>query len=287
MHDYRLYAVSRSGPERIPVAAEAGSIHDLLKSWPVGVYTVMRTYHHNQFLSLDMHLERLDRSPASPGWTDRPDHQLIRNALDKVCSEYPHQDSVVRIDILADRDRRLDADTRLMIALGPFVPLAEDVYARGVVVGTSVELSRRDPAVKSADFVDRRRDFLKKHPGLFEVLLVDQDGSVREGASSNFYGVRDNAIITPEDGILPGTARQIVLTMANDLGIEVRLSPVRLDQIAVLDEAAISSSSRGVVPVIQIDETAIGSGQPGTVVKQLMRSYQDYVDRSLRPAICE
>lgn len=285
MDKYRLYALGRDGPWRIPLQDKAASIHDVLKGWPVGVYTVLRTYSHNKFLSLDEHLVRLERSISRSGWNSGLDHSAIRTALNQVCTEYPLADAMVRIDFLARHDWRLDEETRLLIAVAPFSPLPQHIYENGVVVGTSARLFRQDPAVKSAEFVNQRRDFLTKYPDLFEVLLVDQDGYVREGASSNFYGVCGGVIVTAQDGILPGTARQIVLQVASVLDIEVKLESVHLDQIPELEEAAISSSSRGVVPVIQIDDRSVGVGKPGAVVKQLMRGYQDHVERSIKPAI--
>jgi len=59
--------------------------------------------------------------------------------------------------------------------------------------------------------------------------------------------------------------------------VEVRYSPLKLNQLPAVKEAFITSSSRGVVPVIQIDEVTIGHGSPGKITMMLMRAYEEYV----------
>ena len=57
----------------------------------------------------------------------------------------------------------------------------------------------------------------------------------------------------------------------------MKYQPLKLDQLSAVDEAFITSSSRGVVPVIQIDGATVGQGSPGQITRMLMRAYDEYV----------
>jgi branched-subunit amino acid aminotransferase/4-amino-4-deoxychorismate lyase len=57
----------------------------------------------------------------------------------------------------------------------------------------------------------------------------------------------------------------------------LKYQPLKRDQLEMIDEAFITSSSRGIVPVIQIDHVTIGQGSPGPVTNQLIIAYEEYV----------
>jgi branched-chain amino acid aminotransferase len=68
-----------------------------------------------------------------------------------------------------------------------------------------------------------------------------------------------------------------VLEIARGRGVDVQFQPLELSQLGRIDEAFITSSSRGIVPVIQIDQVTIGQGSPGPITKDLMHVYEGYV----------
>lgn len=285
MLDIQLFVVGKQGSRPIAISDSISSIHDVLTGWPIGAYTVLRTYQHDRFLSLDDHLARLEQAMPQLGWDETFPSSEIKRSLHAVCSDYPYPDAQVRIDLLAHDDPRMMSESRVLIALAPFEPPPETIYRNGVVVGITSELSRQDPAVKSAEFVIQRRQYLEEHPDLYEVLLLDREGFVREGASSNFYGICDGELWTADEGILPGTTRQIVLEIASRLNIRICSNAIHQDDIQLLDEAAISSSSRGIVPVIKVDGMIIGSGRPGEIISRFIVAYRNYVIQAVKPAV--
>jgi branched-subunit amino acid aminotransferase/4-amino-4-deoxychorismate lyase len=100
--------------------------------------------------------------------------------------------------------------------------------------------------------------------------------------TSNFFYIvgRDGIppyLCTAQRDILPGVTRTMVIRAARGRGVEVRYRALRLDQLSAVKEAFITSSSRGIVPVIQIDEHVIGNGRVGEVTKMLMSAYEEYV----------
>ena len=117
-------------------------------------------------------------------------------------------------------------------------------------------------------------------PGCHEALLTDGDGAILEGLSSNFYAALAGELRTAGDGVLAGVTRGVLLQLAPAI-LPVNLSAPRLDELDLFDEAFISSSSRGLLPVVQIDEQVIGEGRPGPVTQALGQAFDDFVQQGL------
>ena len=69
----------------------------------------------------------------------------------------------------------------------------------------------------------------------------------------------------------------MVIRAARGRGVEVGYRPLQLDRLPAVKEAFITSSSRGIVPVIQIDDVKVGRGRVGSTTKLLMKAYEQYV----------
>ncbi len=285
MYKFRLFALTAEGANSIAIEESVSSIHHMLDKLPVGVYTAFRSFQHNKFLLLERHLSRLEESLAKLGWAYKIDQEVLRKTLHMVCTNYTYADSRIRIDVLTRPTPALDVESRLFIAQGPHVSLSEAVYKEGVHVGIARHLKRPDPQVKSADFVMKRRSFLEKRISLFEALLIDEQGYIMEGASSNFYAIKDAILLTADRGVLEGTARTILIEVAKEMKIPIRYAAVHMDEIKRLNECGISSSSRDIVPVVRIDDQVIGNGLPGPVTRKLLGAYRTYVEKAIMPAV--
>jgi len=168
-------------------------------------------------------------------------------------------------------------DGQVYIAIELLKPLVREIYTNGVRVETT-EIRRHSPRIKSTAFIGAS-DSERKHlaqAGIFEALLV-MNGSVLEGMTSNFFYIRDDILYTAQRDILLGVTRRNVIRVARGEGVEVRYSLLKLDQLSVVSEAFITSSSRGIVPVIQIDTVPVGQGRVGEITKQLSAAYEKYV----------
>ncbi|MGH2537523.1 MAG: aminotransferase class IV [Candidatus Promineifilaceae bacterium] len=286
METLQLFAVGKGGPRPLPVPAGAAEIHDLVAGRPLGVYTALRSYRQNHFLCLNEHLDRLERSMAWLGWSERLDRPLLRRALHEVSSRYPLPEARLRIDVLAPAGEGAPLEAgRLLIGLAPFRPPPAEAYTQGVRAAIAPGLRRARPLVKSAQFVAQRRPAQAADPAVYEWLLLDDDGHILEGVTSNFYAVRDGALWTAGRGVLEGIARLIVLRVAEVAGVPVRLQPVPLAELDRFSEAALSSASRAILPIVQIGDKLVGAGRPGPVVRTLLTAYNQEVARLIRPAI--
>lgn len=291
MSNLQLFAVTPAAPCALAVPDDATDFLDLYDGLALGVYTALRTYAHNQFLHLADHLARLQQSIRVLGWDYKLDELSLRRTLHTVCTAAPFTEMRVRIDVLATPLAACGVTSRVLVALMPFTPPPATLYAHGVAVGIAVGLARDNPQVKLADFATRRRTHqppttpVEQAP--YEQLMVNAHGELMEGVSSNFYGIRQRRLYTAGNGVLEGVTRHVILELAAAAAIPICLEPVRMEAVGQLDEAAISSSSRGLIPVVKIGEHTIGAGEPGPICRQLMAAYDAHVAHATRTAIDE
>jgi len=111
-----------------------------------------------------------------------------------------------------------------------------------------------------------------------------EDGFVTEGTSNNAYIVKNNTIITRglSNDILHGITRAAVLRYANEARVKVEERNFTIDEAKDADEAFVTSASTFVMPVVQIDGQAVGTGTPGAVAARLR---EIYLEESLKVAI--
>ena len=283
----QLFAVDAEGATPLRLPQPVSSLHTLPPELPVDVYTVFRTFEQYRFLGLAAHLERLDQSLALLDRNYRVERGRLRLALHQACSSYRSGNSRVRIDVLRRPVEALEIPGRLLLTLAPFDPPPTRCYEEGVRLRVAPQLQRARPRAKTADFIAVRRAYPVNHLEAYEWLLLDEANKILEGSSSNFYAVRDGAVWTAAEHVLEGITRAIVLQLASKLGIHLRLQAVPLDQLGQFQEAFLSSSSRGLMPVVQVEGRVIGDGKPGPVTRQLMDAYERFVAKAVRPALPE
>jgi len=119
-----------------------------------------------------------------------------------------------------------------------------------------------------------------REAGADEALLV-RDGLLTEGASSNLFLVRQGVIYTPKRSseILGGTTRELILELAAENGIPYQEVDLRPEELATAEEVWISSSTRGVVPVLQIDGNPVADGERGPLWQRMFTLFTHFQHR--------
>jgi branched-subunit amino acid aminotransferase/4-amino-4-deoxychorismate lyase len=119
-----------------------------------------------------------------------------------------------------------------------------------------------------------------------EALLLNEDGFLAEGGGSNVFFVKSSRLVTPSpgSGILPGITRDVVIELADGLGMSVTEGTVGLSAIKQSEEAFLTNSVMEIMPLTEAsDDTGqtmtIGSGKPGEVTGKLMAAYKEMVAR--------
>lgn len=120
--------------------------------------------------------------------------------------------------------------------------------------------------------------------GVWEAVLV-RNGVITEGSATNVFGVIDGEIRThPKSNfILPGITRDIVLGLADELGLPYRETPLFLDQVADLDEMFFTGTTTDVQAIVELDGEKIGDGAVGPVTRQLLSALTEKMN-ALRSA---
>lgn len=256
-----------------PVDYTAGSLKEAAEHEPDdGVYTVAATYDTYGVVKLTAHLDRLQDSARRENIPLTLTHRQIRAAVREVIDIAGYGD--VRFRVTVPRQH----PNEIIISAEPFGGYPSHYYTDGVTVVTAGNIARRNPAAKDTHWMFDRRAIEDKLPAdVHTAILLDADGNLLEGTGSNFYAVLDNTLYTAVDGVLPGTAQQIVLEVAPEVLPLVR-RPANIRDLPHMQEAFITSSSRGVMPVTQIDDTRLGDGQPGAYTKAIRRAYRAWID---------
>lgn len=250
-----------------------------------GVFETMRAYGAHPF-RLDTHLERAVRGAGAIGFA--LDHGQLRTAVvttvDANLAAMGGADSAVRLTASAGR---IDpASTFPGTRTGqPTVVVTSHPLTPGPVgpaTAVTVPVVRDLPEVKATSYLTamhaRRR---ARDSGADEALLTTPDGTVLEGASSNLFAVIDGRLLTPDvgEGLLAGVTRGVVLEAAERIGVPATLATLTTAALADADEAFLTASTRGVVPLVAVDGTQIGDGAPGQITSRLRQAYADEVER--------
>jgi branched-chain amino acid aminotransferase len=253
-----------------------------------GMFETIRLYGGRPF-DLAGHLVRLARNLEALGYAYRPSPLEIGNVIAEL----------VRRNGLDGRDARCRLTVSRGGSPGDPLPLGDhgdlpptvSVYLQPL--DPALALQQRDGiAVLSMQAGFHRGDFphlktlnylttvtalrLAHAAGCQEALLVDGEGRVLEGATSNVFVVAAGALGTPplELGLLAGRTRDMVLALAAADGLPCREAPVTTADLGRADEAFLCGSVKEIVPIVSVDGAPVGDGAPGPVTRSLQTAYR-------------
>jgi len=247
-----------------------------------GVYEVIPVYSRHPF-RLPEHLRRLRHSldsirldnPLSDAeWTALMREIVARNAGD---------DQYIYLQITRGVARRDHAFPRgakptVFMMTSPLVTPAPEVVKKGVVAITANDFRWLRCDVKSVSLL---ANCLLRQQAVdadaVEIILF-RDGYLTEGSASNVFAVRDGRLLAPPKNhlVLPGITYDVVLELAqaNDVPCEIR--EVAESEVRHADEIWITSSTKEVLAVRQLDGKPVGKGAPGPLFHRVYELYQDY-----------
>lgn len=235
------------------------------------VFDLLQTIDGKPF-QLREHLQRFRDSAAQLGLEVPAGDEEIAEVVVRLLELNDREDSTVRLVLTggeSDDGMHFDPATpTFLIVTHPIFRVPAEVYETGAKLVTS-EYRRELPEAKTTNYIY----WLRNHSRLEEEGAIDVlyhfGGHVSEAATASFYVVCDNRIHAPAEGVLRGTVGTMVLECAS-AEYEIVRGPIALDEVLAADEAFITSSVRGVVPVVRIDDRPIGDGKVGPVVRRLM-----------------
>jgi len=254
------------------------------------VYEVLRTV-RGRPRWLDDHLVRLQRSAEGIGMAlPRPVDEIAR-MVEEAVRAADNEECYVRIIVTRgggdiDLDPAKAVGPQLVMIAKPLKLPPEELYRNGanVVIVKVLRNSRQavDPAVKSGNYLNNILALAEaRRVKAYEAIMCDGEGNIAEGSTSNVFAIRGGGLSTPplETGILDGITRSKILALCAREGIVVREEPMRPENLRGADEAFLTASIRGVMPIRAVDGHAIGARCPGALTRRLMDLYQASLER--------
>jgi branched-chain amino acid aminotransferase len=256
------------------------------------VYETLRTYGGRPF-ALQRHLRRLRASAGLIGIQIPLPDAALTERLEALLERAANKESYIRFIVsrgvgdISYRFDRITGPTVVLIAK-PFETPPREVYVEGLAAAlVSIRRNHRtalDPGIKSCNLLNNILAVREAQSrGASEALMLNAEGDLAEGASSNVFLVKQGCVSTPplDAGILAGITREVVLELLPGLGIEARQTRLGIEDLRRAEEVFITSSLREVAPVISIDGRPVGGGRPGPVATRALASYRDNVGRYL------
>jgi D-alanine transaminase len=247
-----------------------------------GVYEVIPVYARRPF-RLQEHLRRLQYSLdqirlANP----YPDQEWSRLVLELI-ARCPHADQGLYLQVtrgVAKRDHAFPKGVKptVFMMTNALSTPSPDAVANGVPAITAADNRWLRCDIKSTALLGNvllRQ--LAIDAGANETILL-RDGWLTEGSASSVLAVRGGVILTPPKSnlILPGTTCDVVLELAAKAGMAVDIRPVSEAELRGADELWLTSATREVLAVCQLDGKSVGSGAPGPVFRRMHALFREF-----------
>ncbi len=217
------------------------------------IYEVARL-HNNRLLFSEDHLHRLFTSLQLEGIDSWLTKEEIISTLENLISNNPVKEGNIKFVV----NVRSHIDRHFFAYFVKHRYPSENDYEKGVKI-TTFPFERTDPNKKvwRPEFRREVAELLSRKQA-FEALLIDSKNSVPEASKSNVFAIIDNTVITPPDDlVLPGITRKYVLKACREMGIQVRMRTIQLEEIERVDGLFLSGTSIHVLPVCQVNDTRL------------------------------
>lgn len=250
-----------------------------------GVYEVIPVYGGHLF-RLSQHLKRLDDSLVAIRIAPPLSHDRWREILSDLVRQNGGGDQSIYLQITrgaAMRDHAFPkgVEPTVFAMANPLKPVPSDILTHGVAAITLPDSRWQYCNVKAitllANVLARQQAL---DTGAAEAILL-RDGFANEGAASNLFIVKDRTLYTPPKSaqLLPGITRDLILELAAANQIPFYEAPISESVLRDADEIWLTSSTKEILPVTQLDGKKVGTGQPGPLWSRMLAMYQGYKQR--------
>lgn len=271
--------------EILPLEQATVSVLDRGLLYGDTVFETLRTYGGRPFL-LDRHVQRLERSAATTGIAVPLSAADIEREVRAALQAAGNDESYIRVTLTRGAgppglDPSRATGPRRIVLVTPLGPPAADVstgleavtFATGRIASmSSTRGAKTGNYLESIMAVRAARE-----QGADDALLLDAEGRVIQGASSNVFFVEEGRLVTPpvEAGILAGITRGVVLEIAHSFAVPVELRAPLVGEMIRFSEIVLTSSVRELAPVIRVDGVGVGTGRPGPVYDRLRAEFAE------------
>lgn len=252
-----------------------------------GVFEGVRVYNGRVFC-LEPHLERLLFSAHALGFqTEGLTVAGITNAVRELCRRNDHASGYIRINLtrgtgLGLDPSHIDQTPRLVMSTQELRLYGSALYDNGL---TMITCATRVP---SADAIDPRIKCTGKYinnilakmeanrVGAGEGVMLNAQGHVAEATGDNLFVVKNGKVVTPPPsaGCLKGITRGAAMELLTQAGVPVAEENLTLYDIYTADECFLTGTAAEIIPAVELDRRAIGTGKPGDVTRKLIDAFR-------------
>ena len=269
--------------EYLPYEQSRVHIEDRGYQFADGVYEVFAVI-ENKLADYDAHMSRLLRSLSELNIKLPYSRKSIFFHISNIVKQNLISNGLIYLQIsrgVASRDFKYPKNIKgSLVIIGKNIPSGEyaDSFIKGVRISTTKDLRWKRVDIKSLNLlapVLAKQSAYEKN--CQESWLIDDDGFITEGSSSNAWIYIDNTLITRpvSNSILNGITRSTLIRGLKKRKIKYREAKFNLDDIKKANEAFITSATQHVMPVIKVDGIKIGKGVPGPRAQDFRAAYME------------
>ncbi len=247
------------------------------------VYDVTSTW-KNYFFKLDEHLDRFGRSCAGFHLKNPHSNEETARILAEGCERAGIESAFIHMHVTRGtypedtRDPRL-CDNQFMAYIVPYLWLWGEEKSKN---GVNLHMAKTERI--SSKSIDARcknfhwGDLIQSQYEAYDLdrddsVLCGPDGNLAEGPGYNIFVVHSGTVATPDGNCLEGLSRRAAMELCEMEKIPVEVRKVRPDELRNADEAFVTSTAGGIMPVTRVDDRPLGNAAPGMITSRLMSLY--------------
>ncbi len=279
----------------VPHSEAAVHIEDRGYQFADGVYEVIAV-RNGGLVDAGPHLDRLGRSLSELRISPPMTRAALLVVIGEIVRRNRIRDGIVYMQVsrgVAPRDHAFPTrpiKPALVLTAKSVSPAKlNDNAAKGAKVVTAPDIRWQRCDIKTISLLPNcLAKQAARESGAFEAWLVDSDGNITEGSSTNAWIVdQEGNLVTRQisNSILSGITRRSVVALAERHGLKVIERPFTVAEAKSAREAFVTSATSYVTPVVQIDDAVVANGEPGSIATELRRIYSEYMaGEGMQPA---
>lgn len=230
-----------------------------------GVYETLRTYGNKIILLPEDHIQRLFKSAKIIDLKIKHREKEILEMLKKTAKKSPHK--IQKIKIIST--------TEGIIIISKPLKIDQKIY-QGVKL-KSMKVTRPYPEAKTLSYITSYLTHkLAAKENFYEALLIGENKEILEGSYSNIFWFEKNTLCTRGKNILHGITAQTVTKISP---FKIKFTTIKLSDLLKKEEIFLTQTTKGIVPIVQIDNHKIGIGNTGEKTKNLTKLFDKYIKK--------
>ncbi len=255
-----------------------------------GVYETLRTYNGQPFL-FDRHMRRLRNSAGMialpiPLADPEIEARFVETLTAAELRGGPGQEAYIRLMVTRgvgdlSYDPSVCPTSSLVVIVKPQVDPQPEAFEHGVRVALVSTVRNHpgsvNPLIKSNNLLNNAIAMQEAfRRGCYEGVMRNYRGELAECTTANIFVVKGRTALTPpvDAGLLPGITREFLFEIGAERNVPVREAVLKDEDLFGADEAFLTSTTREIVPIVQVDDRKIGSGTPGPVTRTLLERFR-------------